>query len=129
MISRWKNSLWKTLWKQLSIFLTLYGIIALIYRFPSTSVRIFNEYSNQRCLLIGPSDDWGHRQATEEQMFFEKVQKYSLLALLKYTIQVVLWSKKSNPIPLQFLLGFYTQLVATRYESAMIMLGKPSLNQ
>ena len=75
MMFRWRASLWKTVWRELLIYLLLYLAISLIYRFYSTISS--GSSQNLRFLLMAPIiDDEGHRgKATEEQIYFEKVQQ------------------------------------------------------
>jgi len=96
ILFRWRASLWKTVWRELLIYLLLYLAISLIYRF----------------VLMAPViDEEGNRgKATDEQIYFEKV---------------VSWFKNSRQMPLTFLLGFYVSLVVKRWWEQYVKLPWP----
>jgi len=85
ILFRWRASLWKTVWRELLIYLLLYLAISLIYRF----------------VLMAPIDEFGKRGDPSDQ--------------LKYFEKVVFWFKNSRQMPLTFLLGFYVSLVVKRW--------------
>jgi len=95
ILFRWRASLWKTVWRELLVYLGLYMAISLIYRFQ---------------LIGGFNPETNEQIVTEEQKMFEKV---------------VLWFKNSRQMPLTFLLGFYVSLVVKRWWEQYIKLPWP----
>ena len=71
MMFRWRASLWKTVWRELLIYLLFYLAISLIYRFLLFCERKVPNLSNTRFVLIGQDENG---EPATQQMYFEKVQ-------------------------------------------------------
>ena len=51
-VFRWRASLWKSVWRQLLLYFTLYLAISLIYRFFEKNQNLYHIFSKNRFVLM-----------------------------------------------------------------------------